>query len=295
MRKTPHTDDIIKLYQLFVPMQEIADRFSLSIATVHRHLKLHGVPTITRKKRSELGLAKSRCGMTAEISRRIADSFNAGMSVNAISKLVGIGRKAVDRELIKNGLQPRSKSQAESLKWQSLRSVDGAIERQLGAAWDASRGRCDSIESRCARAVANEAIKWKVFRFEDAIAAALRQHGFSCIQQRAAGPYNLDIAIDEFPVAIEVIGAPPWEFNKTKLRKRTEYLLDKGWFVVFVRYHRRTRPIVVDYATDQLVAYLDLARKDESVFGKYGMVIGNPDYVPTSRYDLDGLPFVVRP
>lgn len=295
MRKTPHADDIIKLYKAFVPMQEIADRLGVSIATVHRHLRARGVSALTRKERSELGLLKSRCGITPGISDEIVARYADGMSANAISKAVGISRNAVNRELTKRGVQIRGQSEAEAAKWKIMRNIEGAVERQCRAAWDAARGRFDSIESRCARAISTQAAGNKIFRHETDLAVALADFGFPCTQQLAVGPYNLDIAINEFPVAVEVIGAPPWEFTKTKLRDRTEYLLDRGWFVVFVRYHRRIRPVIIDHAAEQLVAYLDLARKDKTVFGKYGMVIGHPEYSPTSRYDLDGLPFVPRP
>lgn len=295
MDKARRDDDIINLYRSLVPMEEIANRFGISSATVHHTLKRHGVRALTLKERSELGALKSRCGITSEIASEIVSRYRSGESTNALSKRFGISRRAIDRQLRKSGIQTRTQSESAALTWEAIRTLDGGIARQCGAAWDGRRAGSDSVAVRTARAVAIQARGLKVFRHEAELAGALRQRGFPCTQQLAVGPYNLDIAVDGLPVAIEVIGAPPWEFRKIKLRQRTEYLLDLGWLVIFVRYHRRIRPVVIDHAAQQLVAYLDLARKDKTVFGQYGMVIGHPEYSPTSRYDLDGMPFVACP
>ena len=58
------------------------------------------------------------------------------------------------RLLTEHGVPLRGRSDAERLKWQVMRQDRTLVERQLSAAWQASRARTDSEEVKIKRAIA---------------------------------------------------------------------------------------------------------------------------------------------
>lgn len=196
----------------------------------------------------------------------LAKNYLAGESLKSISDRTGFSRNVIANRFKKRGIEPRSASDAERFKWAAM--TESQRSRQVHAAHVARKGL-----------------------YEDEIAEMIRNAGFSVTQQSRVGPYNLDIAVDGMPFAVEVTSFSPSQFRMTKGPKRTKYLLDRGWFVVFLRRPPvRTRNYFSsEFVSKQFVALLDRARRDPSVFGRYGVLFCHPDYRPSRGYDLDGL------
>lgn len=73
--------------------------------------------------------------------------YRAGMSVNQIAKESGVSRPCVNRNLISQGVTLRTQSQAETVKWQTIKQTAGGVERQLSAAWAAADAIDDELEA----------------------------------------------------------------------------------------------------------------------------------------------------
>jgi hypothetical protein len=86
---------------------------------------------------------------TDDLVRRYVE----GVSENQLAKELGVSRSVVARRLAKAGVERRGRSDAERLKWASLRTDRIAVERQCGAAWNATRGRVksDAEKAKAAR------------------------------------------------------------------------------------------------------------------------------------------------
>ena len=72
--------------------------------------------------------------------------YMAGVSINQISKQTGIIRQSITRQFLEKGVVLRTPSQAEAVKWQSIKQTPGGIERQCSAAWDACRDSNRELE-----------------------------------------------------------------------------------------------------------------------------------------------------
>ena len=104
---------------------------------------------------------------------------------------------------------------------------------------------------------------------------ALGHLGFKTTPQKAEGPFNIDLAA--FPVAVEVIG-PSWGQPNTRLLarhpRRTRYLLDRGWSLIFVR-DGRGLPKPWTAAAKYVVALADRLRREPALRGQYRVIRSN--------------------
>jgi hypothetical protein len=141
-------------------------------------------------------------------------------------------------------------------------------------------------------------------RYEDELAALLVNPAWTVIQQRAIGQYNVDIALEEPRVAVEVYASKPSHGNpgRTPLTKRLEYLLDDGWLLLVLGIGDRNpyRPGVrsqpnLDAITKHVIALAQRASADESMRGCYGVIGRQGQPMTTPRFQLDHRPRIANP
>lgn len=72
--------------------------------------------------------------------------YQAGMSINQISKQTKICRESVTRQFLEYGVTLRDMSSASVVRWQAIKQTAGGIERQCSKAWAVSRSRDDELE-----------------------------------------------------------------------------------------------------------------------------------------------------
>ena len=194
--------------------------------------------------------------------------YLGGVSENAVAKHFGVSRAPIQRILAELGVQRRSQSESESLKWSQMTSAQRA--RQVAPAHRASTGRIRSLEEQCRTAQTRECRKTHVSPLENALCRRLRKHGLKPIQQKAIGPYNCDLAIH--PVAVEVFGGH-WHWygqHRRIFEKRCRYILNAGWSVYIL-------PISVndplsESRVSDLIAYLEAARRNPPSACEYRVV-----------------------
>lgn len=90
--------------------------------------------------------------MTAKLNLSNLDDlvreYSAGASVNQLAKQCGVSRPALTRALVSAGVDLRSASEQERIKWQKVGTNRTAIVKQCGAAWEARRKTFTAKEGR---------------------------------------------------------------------------------------------------------------------------------------------------
>lgn len=273
-------NDLIKIYKSGETINGISRIYGYPIDIIHKRFREKGI-----KPRS----ASESVWFDVNI-KKIVREYLCGKSLKKISTEIGISRPAIIDKFKSIDVAIRGRSAAEIIKWQTLKKNRSLIERQCSAAWDSVRNKKRSYAELCKRAKAHEEKLDRIFTFENDIAKILQNDGVNIIQQKAVGAYNVDIAIKERPVAIEIVCCCPSIFKKTKQRERLKYFLNKNWFVIFVfccGYKINFR-----HVRKHLLSLLQESSVDNSFIGKYGVVWGNGKMPTGSGYDLNGFPCI---
>jgi len=278
----PDTDDCVRRYLAGESVPQIAEALGVTSGRRrHIYAALHAAGVIKRK-----GPTRNPVD-----SIEAAGLYASGESILALSKRYSVSRTAISRLLVAAGVKLRSASEQERIKWGRMRDDPAAVERQCGAAWDAVRGAAHTDDHRRRIAVGNQASMGHSSPVELVVGDCLRAVGIEAVPQFAADRYNLDLAIPERRIAVEI----QWggiSFNTAEsFRERCDYLSGKGWCVLYAVHVGLG--IDTAYIREKVVALCDLASRDEwAVRGCYGMIRGDgKDVTPRSRH-LDHLPRV---
>jgi very-short-patch-repair endonuclease len=212
--------------------------------------------------------------------------YIAGESVKKLADENGISRPALTRRLREAGVELRGRSDAERAKW----ATGANAERQLGAAWKARRGQRDKPSVRAARARTRQERQLAIGRYEDTLTRLLHRHQLSASQQHAAGPYNIDIAVSEPRIAMEIMTSRVNLTRAVELRKRSEYLLDHGWTVIVLKLD--SGRIDLRALAQHIGALAHALRGNEALGRTYQVVRGDCESMPALRGDLADRPVI---
>jgi len=219
----------------------------------------------------------------------LIERYQSGTSMLKLSQEVGISRTALSRKFRKQGVEIRGRSAAERLKWKAIRERGAdAVARQVSAAHAARRGQVDSREVKRKRAVTRAKSRAHVFAHETATADAFRRLGLVVTQQRAVLHYNIDVALDELRIAVEIINTKPNRPQRMRHFKRTEDLRSAGWSVAAIL----TYGVEVSYSriAKQVVAWSKAPRRSEAGRGEYWVAWGDTQDRARCWADLDHRP-----
>lgn len=78
----------------------------------------------------------------------IIKAYIAGESENSLAKRHGVSRQVIRQRLLSHGVTRRSQSEAETVKWLTIKATPGGTERQLSAAWGAVREKARPLRER---------------------------------------------------------------------------------------------------------------------------------------------------
>lgn len=279
IRLSVDTDNLVSLYQSGKTVKEVAEILGIGKTTVCRRLRDAGIKT--RGVRLELDVDK------------ILALYNSGKSVKAIAKEIGADRPAVIRRLKEAGITPRGRSDSMYLRMSQTPQEERM--RLTDAAHTAVRGSSRSEESLCQGAKTRETMGIWVSRAEVKCAEMLQQRGFICTPQKAVGRYNVDVAIDEPRIAVEIFGGQ-WHTVKKhtgRYPKRLEYLFNNGWHVVII-WVTRNYPLEVG-AIEYLVALAEKISRGEAVWCEEHMIRGDGKLSTIGKDKLHNLPVIHGP
>lgn len=272
------------------PAVHIAKELGVSVFRVKKLIFDSGfTPVCVKKKSAEAGKAARKAQLPL---LELAAKYKSGVSVLQLAIRYGVSRVMIAQALRDAGVRLRGQGESELVKWAAIKNDRTAVVRQCSAAWDAARRRVRTDEEKAAIAVAVHRKRLRIFKGEEEIAEFLRSHGFRVDHQTPVGPYNLDLSINELPIAVEVVHLSASDFNKPRTGppggKRLEYILDRWWHVVFViatgANHRRK--ILLDICGNQLVSAVQFACRNESAAGKYRVVWGKGQAPPIAKFDF---------
>jgi hypothetical protein len=222
-------------------------------------------------------------------SAAVAEQFMQGASVKALAASFGVDRNGIVRRLREQGISPRSRSDAMLLRMANTSPEDR--KRLAHAANCAARGRVQSEAERILMAKTKEGSKAHVSPVAAALAVTLCDRGCPVTLEKAAGPYNLDIAFNECPVAVEIHGGHWHAYGRHGARagKRREYLLSRGWHLIEVWVVGPVKSI--DLLADKLITLAKVASLDPSGRGQHWMIGRDGEPVPALKsYGYDGAP-----
>ncbi len=240
--------------------------------------------------------------------------YQAGASILQLSQELNFSRPVITRALRESDIAMRSQSEQERLKWQRIKLEPSTVKKQLEAAWTARRGMKDKEQTLVARAQANYRQKFKVHYGEDITGNAVSEEGFNVEYQYPVGAYSIDVAIPNLRVAVEVIGSNWKPHHAEHLNKRTEFLLNQGWLVLFTLIWRKEFGLHRQRNSDNTFAHAvriqpyfnprkiaqhvtNLAQRlqaGEKLQGKFGVISGNGLPIRTPKIFLDHLPRIPR-
>ena len=273
------TDNLVQLYQAGVSCPKLGKQFGVSANVVRRHLKAAGVPLTGNRLIYDEATA--------------LEMFNNGGSVKAIAETLSVQRNTITALLRKHGITPRSRSDAMYLRMAQTTAEER--QRLTEAAHAAVRGRTQPEECRIRMAQGRERTKSHASPDAIELAGALADCGFPVTLEKAVGPYNLDIAFDELPVAVEIQGGQ-WHGHgrhAARIGKRRKYILSRGWHLVEIwRFGTRRRREIEPMAKN-LITLAQAACLSPSGRGEHWVVDG--DLKPLSvcksyGYDLPAVP-----
>ncbi len=145
-REIPNTDDIINAYLTGESLAKILKDNAISECLFTRLLRDRGIKRRSREEYQAFFKGKTREPRTQVNEVEIAQAYISGESIKAIEKRIGVSWNVVTRCLRNQNIVRRTRSEAESLKWQTIKQSPELVERQLGAAWKVANAKDDELE-----------------------------------------------------------------------------------------------------------------------------------------------------
>ena len=207
--------------------------------------------------------------------------YHAGASAKQLGNEFGVQHWTIIQWLRRIGITPRTQSECEYIKWHQMTPEQRA--QQVNAAHKANSGCKRSLEDRMKTAQGfyrNQAIRGVGSHREFEL---MKWLGGNFEWQYPIGPYNVDFAIAELRIAVEVQCG---EFGRRDPKRcssvkdeRLEYIFNAGWRILIaaVPHHRVSWPIVAE----KCLSFANFIRSNPTVIGQYGMIGGYGE--PMSR------------
>lgn len=274
-----NTDDLVQLYKAGLSVNKIGAAYGASAGTISRHLKAAGIePTGNRLIFDEAAALRA---------------FQDGGSVKAIAERFGVQRSTIVALLRKHGITPRSRRDA-----MLLRMAQATPEERLRlteAAHAACRGRRVPEEARINMAKGRERTKSHASDDARFLAGCIEALDVAVTLEKAVGPYNIDIALNELSVAVEIQGGHWHSHGRhgARLAERREYLLSRGWHLVEIWRFGDFRHFPMQTMAHQLIAMAQGFCPDPSGRGEHRVIRGDGQPVAALKsygYDVAPVP-----
>lgn len=201
----------------------------------------------------------------------IIELYVGGKSENAIANKYGVSRNVIRLRLEEKGVHIRSQSEAEALKWSQMDVKQR--ENQVRAAHEAAAGRTATREERVKRAIARMETP-HFSSFEKRFLRVFQNKGIRVIPEYAFDIYNIDFALPEIKLAVEIDGGG-WHDSKPKSRfdRGKEVLFAKrGWSYIRFQINHGKLVIKIKCADDRFIPVLNAVCSTPSLWCENGVV-----------------------
>jgi very-short-patch-repair endonuclease/lambda repressor-like predicted transcriptional regulator len=271
-------ENVVQLYQSGMSLGQLAQLNGCSMKGVRNCLTRAGV-AIRPKPSPDIV--------------EVVNLYRSGMSENQVAQQMGVSRGCIRNRLIKAGITPRTQSEAEALKWDHMTAEQRLL--QTASAHKATRGRVQSEQERIHRAETRYRKQSHISANEQRMADWLRALGLDVEQQFPIYAYNVDLAIQAGPIAVEIHGGG-WhstDIHAGLMERKRKELFGRGWALVEVWIDNRFN--VWGAVADQLITLIDELCELPSLGGEHWVILGNRKTPATLRADSDDLAAVFRP
>lgn len=259
-------DDFIRRYLAGVSLKQLSEELGVSRPALHGILRRRGVAIRNRSEGMRARWVDERArddwrerlmrrawavadARNEEIESKVVSMYRAGLvSQAAIARRLGIAKPTVGGILRKNGIR---------MDKRLLRRAEGIVG-----------GFCR--QNQCV--------------VETALAQWFMARELEFIHQGRIGTRNLDFIFPAGRVAVEIVRRH-WRDAKSLRRQRLEEVFDAGWRL-FVIYDPAKTGIDIDACGQQLVACLDVARRNPAAPGQYWVIGRDGKPAPAARVQL---------
>lgn len=266
------TDDLCKRYFAYERFSQIAKEFGVSTNTIIRRIKEMGLPT------GKIGERIPR--------EELIFSYVNGTSERELARRYNTERIVIKSILIEAGVSRRTNTEANRMM-ASGRTRQENI-KNTSAAHMAVRGKPQSEEHRRKIALGIER-KGLIKSFgEKILAQKLIEKGLVITPQKAIGRYNIDIALTEFPIAVEIFGGcwHSYGTHSLRFRKRIDYLINSGWLPIIIWGKNSTRD---DFsgAAEYIFSLVQRLRGGEALVCQEHVISGSGDPCAVGKSNLE--------
>jgi very-short-patch-repair endonuclease len=264
------SNDLVKLYESGLSLQKLTSQFHTSDRRLIGILKDSGV-----------SLRQSRSWKNIPAQEAI-DCYVSGVSEKKTAERFGVGRGAIRNMLVANGVHIRHQSESERLKWSQM--SNDRRDAQVEAAHKVTKGRHASTEERVKHAQTCFKQGSHSTETEKLLMNWLSCRGIETLGQFPVGIYNLDIAINEPRIAVELFGGS-WHasgYHALRHIERFKYLLDQGWNVMIIWIDTRNHPLR-PLVCNNIISFMDELRSNVSLPRQYRVIWGDGQPAPTNR------------
>src|SRR5262245_27395595 len=276
MTKDFDTNDLTRRYLAGESLADLGKSLGVCSHTIRARLRKLGVPLRSLGEANRLALEKPV--PVEEVARR----YLAGECPEDLARAFGVCRLTITRKLQKAGVPLRGYNQAQALL--SSRRSPEERARLAEFAHAALRGRPQGLEQRLKIAAAREA-RGEVNPTEQVLLDLLASKVGPLKPQKAVGPYNVDLALTESRIAVDIFGGN-WHASgrhARRFRKRSDHILNEGWCLVIIWVS--TRFPLTEGAAEHLIALHERRCRKKSACSQEQVIGGNGHVVPVGESD----------
>lgn len=264
-----------------------------------RHFRKLGAAPLSKQESTRRVNARKEAGRAiASNLSVIIERYRAGETLSVLAPIAGYKTwQALRKKLAECGVEinsyPRQQRNIDTAdlvgQYERGTPISGLMEAS-GLSRNAVRNRLVNagVTLRC-ESIAREQQLTFATPVESDLVAELHQWDIRCTPQKAVGSKNIDVALDDVKIAIEIENGPTFAPSfRNRMIARTRFLLDEGWCVLFV--------VIQRYITnwfDVIECIRSLAERaliNGDVFGHYGAINHRGQVRTTPRFTLADLP-----
>ncbi len=225
--------------------------------------------------------------------------YQSGISCNQIAEELDISRSAFMTFLRDSGIQTRTRSEAERIKWAKIKQIRTAVVRQCGGAWSAVCGRTRPHSEQVKRSQTVYANQTMIRKRERIVASRLRKAGFNIEHQFPVNGHNIDLVVTEFRVAMEIQRG---DLNRSVSvsQKQVVNILNNDWSLIIAycpscHIWGTSTMVEFDFAAvcNKLIAFIEFCSSNPSASGRYGMIGRDGKPISLLRLNLKSWPRIL--
>jgi transposase len=263
-------DNAIKLYLSGMSVSDAAKRVGINSKTADKYICNAGFKRTkaeTSKLASAIRIGKPRPELLKPIPECVINMYINGGTVKGIAAELNTCSKRVSKFLSNNGVIVSAQAKRDA---NHGREKISEWAKKASKAAKESGGRKNPHEWAKTRSLGDSLVG----EGEIDLIHELSSRGVNLSHQFPVGSYNIDIAINELNIAIEVHRGS-WGGRSDMRRERIEHLLNSGWRIIYVQISRWGAVTDFTAIASNLITYFDFVRQNPTSIGQYGVLRRN--------------------